>query len=204
MPFSNYALNMMATHLAEFKEPNIPDLTLEDDRTLQLHLLENTLGAFGGEANRFLRHQMTNIVRRVFASIETYRLGRKYAYEYVTGDRHSQLARYFSALTQFEMCVAYSWQVCDLLVRMNNEDLFAPGDDSAWERLHDIYTIGTKHSFGHFKQDDERELPTSIWLTNDGVCCISGRQLAFAELCQIVAAANSLFYRARDAIRDRH
>jgi len=67
---SDYALNMIATDLSEFNAPDIPDLELPDDRTLQNSMLENVLGVFSGPDNAEVRHTMTDMVRRIFGSIE--------------------------------------------------------------------------------------------------------------------------------------
>ncbi len=68
------------------------------------------------------------------------------------------------------------------------------GDGSAWHRLHDIYTEGTKHSFGKYDRVVHEEAPTTVWLTDEGIACISGHTLKFRELAEIIEANNGLFY----------
>jgi hypothetical protein len=201
--FSDHALNMMATRLSQFTNPTIPELTLKDDKTLQNNMLESVLGLWGGDGNARVRHIITNEVRRVFASIETYRLGRQYALKYVSGNRHWEITPYFLALTFFESCVAYSWQVCDhvLSLGLSGEKVFKPGDGSGWERLHGIYTIGTKHSSGRYDVMKHGEMPTTVWLTNDGIECIAGSKITFQELTEVIAANNALFYEAQKHVR---
>lgn len=192
MRFSNHALDMIATDLSKFTNPNIPELRLQDDKTLQNNILAGVVGAFSGTTNAPIRHRVTNIVRRVFASIETYRRGRRYALDYAHGDRHSAIMPYFPALTDFECCLGYSWQVVDLL--RGSQHVYAPGDGSAWERLQRIYTEGTKHSLGKYDHTTDSEAPTTVWLTNDGIACITGYVLTYRELAQIIEANNELFY----------
>lgn len=188
------ALDMVATRLSLFREPDIPELKLPDEKTLQNNMLAGIIGAFSGAGNAPVRHAMTNIVRRVFASIEMYRLGRRCALDYVEGDRHSALIPYFLALTNFECCIGYCWQVGDLLKNMSGKNIFNPGDGSAWQRLHQIYTVGTKHSFGGYDPANDGEMPTTVWLTNEGIDCVKGDQLEFRELIAIIEESNQLFY----------
>ena len=192
---SSHALDMIATHLSEFTNPDIPELVLRDDKTLQNNMLAGIIGAFGGATNAPVRHLTTNIVRRVFASMETYRRGRAHALNYVEGDRRSQIMPYFHALTGFECCVSYSWQVADLLRGLSSVDVYPRGGDgSTWHRLHEIYTEGTKHSFGKYDMVAHGEAPTTVWLTNEGIACISGDTLTYGELAEIIEANNEFFY----------
>ena len=67
-----------------------------------------------------------------------------------------------------------------------------------------MYTDGTKHSFGKYNPKTHQEMPTTIWLTNDGIECISGAKLSFVELTEIISANNDLFYDAQKAVRAAH
>lgn len=67
MQLSKGALDMIATCLSEFTEPDIPELSLRDDKTLENNMLACILGAFSGKTNAHVRHLMTDGVRRVFA-----------------------------------------------------------------------------------------------------------------------------------------
>ena len=201
--FSNHALDMIATDLSKFANPNVPELVLRDDKTLQNNILESVLGVFGGEVNARLRHLMTNIVRRVFASVHSYREGRKHALEYVGGDRHRVLPPYFCALMNFETCLSNSWQIVDYQRRVAKVDAFKPGDESKWERLHAIYTYGTKHPFDRYDAETNWEMPTTLWLTNSGISCLSGESLRFQELSEIVIENNEFFYEAQKRARDK-
>ncbi len=204
MRFSSYALDTIATDLSKFKNPAIPQLALQDDKTLQNNMLAGVIGVFGGEKNTRVRHLMTNIVRRVFASVETYRRGRDHALDYVRGDRLSRISPYFLALTDFECCASYSWQVADLLRGMASVDIYPrSGDDSAWHRLHDIYTVGTKHSFGKYDSAAGPEMPTTVWLTDEGIACINGKTLTYRELAEIIEANNDLFYDVQAKAREK-
>ena len=194
---SSGALDRVATGLSQFKDPAIPELALRDDKTLQYNMLAGIIGLFSGEGNAPFRHVMTNIVRRVFASIETYRLARAHALEYVAGDRHHAITPYFLALTHFESCIGYSWQTADLLAKLGNQNVFDKGDGSAWQRLHDIHVYGSKHTYAANRSGDAATLPTSIWLTNEGITCLTGAQISYQELAEIVAANNELFYEAQ-------
>lgn len=71
--------------------------------------------------------------------------------------------------------------------------VFERGDNSAWERLHGIYTEGTKHS-DDIASPVRPHAPTTIWLTNDGVECLTSKAITFQELSEIIAAKNELFY----------
>ena len=193
--FSSSALDKIATDLSNFTNPDIPELALRDDKTLWNNMFAGIIGVFRGEKNAYTRHLVTNIVRRVFASIETYRHGREHALDYVQGDRHSQITKYFLALTDFESCASYSWQVADLMRGLARADLYPRGgDDSAWHRLHDIYTEGTKHSFEKYDRATDLEIPTTLWLTKDGMACITGQMLTYSELAEIINVNNAFFY----------
>ena len=194
----------MATGLSQFDKPNIPELVLKDDKTLSNHMLESVLGVFGGEKNSHVRHLVTNLVRRTFAAIETYRLGRIHALDYVNGHRHVHITPYFRSLTFFETCIGYCWQATELVYSFPGpEKAFVKGDSSCWERLHGLYTVGTKHSYGKYDQALHKEMPTTIWLTNDGIECIAGAKLTFIELTEIIAANNDLFYDIQKSARNR-
>lgn len=194
MGFSSGALDMIATDLSKFTSPDIPELSLKDDKTLQNNMLAGVLGVFSGETNAYGRYVMTNIVRRVYAAIETYQLGRRHALDYVEGDRRWRISPYFLALTNFESCVSYSWQVADLLRQMSKQKIYEPKDGSAWARLHDIYTVGTKHSFRNFDAAHPPPPPTTVWLSNEGIACMNGAHVTFEELTEIIEANNDLFY----------
>jgi hypothetical protein len=202
--FSDYALNEIATNLSQFTNPVIPELILKDDKTLQNHILESVLGIFSGGKNAYVRHLIANEVRRTFACMETYKLGRKYALEYVAGDRHWNITPYFLALTFFESCVAYSWQICDQVMDIGGKKgrVFEPGDGSAWERLHRIYTTGTKHSHRAYDAGLHDKQPTTVWLANEGIQCLSGESITYQELLEIIAANNDLYYEIQKVARD--
>ncbi len=159
-------------------------------------MLKGILGVFSGDKNAHVRHLVTNIVRRVFGSIETYSRGRECALDYVNGDRHSRVTPYFLALTDFECCIGYSWQVADLLRELGGKkiNIYSKGDGSGWERLHDIYTHATKHSYNKYDRTAKYEIPTTIWLTNEGINCITGASLTYRELTEVIGANNQLFY----------
>lgn len=193
--FSSSALDKIATDLSIFTNPDIPELALRDDKTLQNNMLAGIIGVFRGEKNAYTRHLVTNIVRRVFASIEAYRRGREHALDYVQGDRHSRIKVNFLALTDFECCASYSWQVADLLRRLAGVNLYPRGgDDSAWHRLHDIYTEGTKNSSEKYDRATDLEIPTTLWLTDEGITCINGQTLTYRELAEIIDINNAFFY----------
>jgi hypothetical protein len=176
MRFTDHALDMMATRLSQFTNPNIPELSLKDEKTLQNSLIGSVVGIFGGEANAGARHRVTNLVRRIFASTETYQLGRQHALDYIRGDRHTQITPYFNSLTFFESCLAYCWQIGDLMYKILKPEgikVFEQSDGSPWQRLHAIHTFATKHWLGTYADNVHGEMPTAVWLTNDGKC-ISG------------------------------
>ncbi len=192
--FSNGALDKIATDLSFFTSPEIPELSLKDDKTLQNNMLAGVIGAFSGDTNAHIRYLVNNVVRRVYASIETYRLGRKHALDYVEGDRKALIGPYFLALTNFESCVSYSWQIADFLCQLSKQKIYQKNDGSAWERLHDIYTVGTKHSFRKYDLERVPPRPTSVWLTDEGIECMNGAFVTYQELAEIIEANNEFFY----------
>lgn len=204
MPFTDFALDMMATHLSEFTAPDIPPLELRDEKTLQNNMLENVLGVFGGRENAHMRHLMTNIVRRISASAEFYEQGRENALNYIAGNRHARITPYFVALAYFESCVSYSWHIADFIRQMSGTKVFERGDGSEWERLHGIYTDGTKHSFNKYDAMARPEMPTTVWLTNSGIACVSRASITFKELSEVIAANNELFYDVQRKVRERY
>lgn len=157
-------------------------------------MLAGVIGVFSGDTNAHVRYIVNNIVRRVYASMETYRLGRKHALDYVEGERKSRISPYFLALTNFESCVSYSWQVADLLCQLSRQKMYQKNDGSAWERLHDIYTVGTKHSFRKYDPKRPSPDPTTVWLSNEGIECMNGAYVTYQELTEIIEANNDLFY----------
>jgi len=201
--FSNFALDQMATNLSQFTNPEIPELSLEKMNTLQVNMLESVVGVFSGNTNAHVRHLMTDMVRRIFSSIETYRIGRENAVTYVEGNRHKVISPYFRSLTGFECCIAYSWQVCDWLNfnLKGQQTVYVKGDGSAWERLNAIYRHGTKHAYGKYDKINQPEIPTAIWLKNDGISCITGDFVTYQELSEIIVANNQLFYDCQDTVR---
>lgn len=200
---SDRVLDCIATNLSQFTKPNIPKLVLDDDGTLQNNFLDSIFDVFVEGKNAHNRSIMTNIVRRVFASIEFYRYGRKYAFEYIDNDNDLAITPYFQSLTYFEGCISYSWQVCDLLNALTNEmpKIYKKGDGTVWERLHDIYTHGTKHSNDKFNPHVHETLPTTIWLTNDGIESVDSVSLTFIELNEIIIDTNQIFYEFRKKMR---
>jgi hypothetical protein len=200
---AEHVLDGLATDLSKFTKPEIPELQLRDDKTLQNHLLECIIGPFSGEKNAQVRHLVTNIVRRVFGSIEAYRLGRAQALEYVDRSQDLHIAPYFRALSHFECCIAYSWQVCALVDNPQiGARVFTRGDNSAWERLHGLYTNGTKHS-GNAAKIVRADAPTTIWLTNEGVACLTDHSITYQELTEVIAAINELFYDIQNKVYDK-
>lgn len=203
MKLSARALDQIATHLSQLDAPNIPELKLKDDKTLQNNMLESILGIFSGDKNSLVRHMMTDMVRRIFASCETYKLARHHTLRYIELDRYAQITPYFQALTFFESCVSYSWQVADLARKSGKHNVFEKGDGSAWERLYSLYTHGTKHSSEWYDAITRPEIPTTMWLTNQGVACISGVEVTYLELSEIIVANNDLFYFIQEAAREK-
>lgn len=213
MQFSSDALDKIATDLSQFVDPSIPPLVLHDDKTLQTNILESVIGILSNEQNTYARFLVTNFVRRIHASIKMYAAGRTHAIDYINGDRRIRLEPYFLALTHFECCVAYVWQVADLarniaankLTPESKLNLFDRGDGSIWERLHDLYTSGTKHSHDHFSISGRSEMPTTIWLTNDGISCgYKSTKVKFDELAEIIADNNNLLLKLQIEARARH
>lgn len=203
MKLSARALDQIATRLSQLDAPDIPELKLTDDKTLQNNMLESILGIFSGDKNSPIRHMMTDMVRRIFASCETYKLARHHALQYIELDRYAHITPYFQALTFFESCVSYSWQVADLARKSGKHNLFKRGEGSAWERLHGLYTHGTKHSSEQYDAVARPELPTTIWLTNQGIACISGAEVTYLELSEIIIANNDLFYFLQKRVREK-
>ena len=188
--FSRSALDKIATQLSQFDNPDIPEISLDDGSILYVNLLDNIMGPFCGPGNSKIRSIVTNDVRRIFSSIGFYRHAREEALGYAIGDRFSNIVPYFLSLTYFESCMASCWQICDRLSRMSTAQggpqLYKKGDGTVLERLHDIYTYGSKHSYSNSNNKNCNELPTDIWLRNDGIECVSGAFLAYHELADII------------------
>ncbi len=86
---------------------------------------------------------------------------------------------------------------------MGGVKMFKKGDGSEWERLHAIYTLGTKHYFNKYDRSAQPEMPTTVWLTNSGIACVSGASITFRELSEVIAANNELFYDVQRKARER-
>jgi hypothetical protein len=191
------ALDRVATKLSQFQAPRIPELPLDDEHTLQNNMLESLLGVFSGEANKRIRHLMTNLVRRADASVEAYRKGRELALEYASFDRsRGHVLPYFRALAAFEQCITHSWQVSEIVSHMTDGSLrmFNRGDGSDMERLHAIYTFSMKHAQERYDPNIDGEMPTEIWLTNAGISGVGGTHIGYEELRDIVGSGHALFY----------
>jgi len=46
-------------------------------------------------------------------------------------------------------------------------------------------------------------MPTGLWLTNDGISCITGESITYNELGEMVAANNQLFYDVQRRVHER-
>lgn len=201
MKLSSHALDTIATDLSKFTTPTIPELSFSDNKVLQNNALESLVGVFSGEKNAAIRRIMGNIVRRLFASMEAYKLGRQHALDYVAGERE-HISRYYLALTQFETCTAYTWQIADYLYRLSGVKLFVPGDGSDWERIHTVYTIGSKHFIDDEMSPGSNPVPSVIWLTNDGVACAQA-SITYAELADTIESGVDLYEKFRSTARAR-
>lgn len=203
--FTDFALDLFATNLSTFTSPQIPELQRKP--TLHFNFWESALGTLSGRGNARARSLVTNLVRRTFAAAEFYRVGRERALEYVAGDRHWSLQPYFEALAQFEACVSSNWQVCDLVNKMVTHHgaesrVFQSGDGTAWERLHGVYTVGVKHSF-RSSSATTANLPTTVWLTNEGIEALGSWSITYAELAEMIDANDVFFTDITKRIREK-
>lgn len=197
-------LDKIATGLSEFTDPDIPELPQKLHTTVLDNALAGILGAFSGEGNAHVRHIMTNIVRRISASAQMYQRGRENALDYVAGDRYLRIVPYFHALAEFEGCISNSWLAVDLIRKLPSEKkerdtkIFEPGDGSELQRLHAIYTDAIKHPDQRYNTAVHGEMPTSVWMTNEGLSCITGTGLTYRELANIIEETNAGFYFVQD------
>jgi hypothetical protein len=80
--------------------------------------------------------------------------------------------------------------------------MFERSDGSPWERLHVIYTFGTKHSFKEVDRMGPYSPPTTVWLTNEGISCLRG-DLTYLELAEIIQENNKFFYAAQNRVIEK-
>lgn len=97
-------------------------------------------------------------------------------------------AHYFSALHNWEHCLAAAWQAIQTLRRalgLSPRRVFTPGARTVEERLHNLYTAAKHYDsqITHGEPPDIGNVP--VWLEDDGPHGADGR-LTFSELAQVL------------------
>lgn len=184
---SNYVLdNFVAHKLSELNACDAPELP-DDSAWLNTFIL-NTV--FRVRLEQKTRAYLFNFLRRTEGAISAYRAGCAAVREYIATPRNV-ISPYFSALSQFEICVSQSYQGYELLARAAGEKIYEEGDGSPEERLQKIY-VDAKHMDRMISGDKLPEEATAgIWITNTGLA--SARAvLSFTELHGILVNMHGL------------
>jgi hypothetical protein len=177
----------VAHKLSALTECGAPELSLES-QWLNRFIINSALYQQPADKRAFA----LNFIRRAEGAVLAYREAREALLEFIREPRNV-ISPYFRSLSNFEVCISYSWQACELIRKAIKQDLYVRGVESDLERLNSLYN-DSKHL-------EERlaggELPTkaaaTVWMTNVGlesVRCPSG--LSFSELVEILVYLGQL------------
>ncbi len=130
-----------------------------------------------------LQHLTVTFLRRSDAAQKSYVLARSHLQKYVDGlSKDTHLGLYWSALMQFEHCIAATWQAIELYREMslvlvgNREKVFTPGDGSDLESINHLNNV-----LKHFSFDQAKKSSTPMWITNDGLASVE-KSVSFVDL----------------------
>lgn len=159
-------------------EPIAPEAGSE--HWLDDYILNTTL-RFAVEAPK--RQIMFELIRKADWACREYESGRVELQAYFDEGRPTKLRRYSRALSHFEACLAGLWQGWSLARAVVPEErkLFVRRDDTAFERVHVLYTA-SKHADEFIASG--RHAPDGtlqIWFTNVGLQGIE-KAVSFREL----------------------
>lgn len=177
--FAPYALdNYFAPKLSALTECQAPEL--EVDAWLNNFILTTI---FQVRLPMKQRAYAFNFIRRAEAASAAYRAARTALIEYVQAPPNV-ISPYFTALVQFEMCIAQCYQGFELVAKaagVQPFELFAGGKAAPISRLHSFY-IDSKHMDEMILGDKLPDTATvGVWLTNTGIESARSH-LSFEEL----------------------
>lgn len=195
----------IAPKISRLTAPAAPDISAERKPLLNAFIFNFKLSlALSNKDRQFI----FNVIRKAEDAFEEYCRAVDSLREYVAA-RGMKLSPYFSAVGQFEHCVAHVYlAVCcyNALVKpWAGEKQFDRGDGSILERIHIIHTV-VKHmderfergrvrdesSFALFATGGSNPVPdhdaadianVPMWLTNEGLECAKG-MVTYIELAQ--------------------
>ena len=135
------------------------------------------------------RAYLFSFLRRTEGATTAYQLARTALTEYI-GTRRNVISPYFTALTQFEICISQIYQGYDLMATATGQRLYKQGDGSALEKLNLVYNA-SKHMDRKISSD---KLPpnatTGVWITNLGLESSCG-DISFSELHELLINMHS-------------
>lgn len=182
----NYPLdNNVAHKLSELTECGAVELEVGSP-WLNNFIMHNI---FRFEIQTKARAYLFSFLRRTEGATTAYQLARTALTEYI-GTRRNVISPYFTALTQFEICISQLYQGYELLADATGQRLYEPGDGSAHEKLNLVYNA-SKHMN---KEIRNALLPlkatTGVWITNLGLES-SGGDISFSELHELLINMHS-------------
>jgi len=134
------------------------------------------------------RAYLFNFLRRTESATTAYQLARTALTEYI-GTPRNVISPYFTALTQFEICISQIYQGYTFLAPTEKR-WYEPGDGSVREKLNAVYNA-SKHMDERISSD---KLPpnatTGVWITNLGLESSCG-DISFLELHELLINMHS-------------
>jgi len=138
------------------------------------------------------RAYLFNFLRRTESATTAYQLARTALTEYI-GTPRNVISPYFTALTQFEICISQIYQGYKLLATANGQRFVYTkerGSVSVYEKLNVVYNA-SKHMDERISSD---KLPpnatTGVWITNLGLESSCG-DISFLELHELLINMHS-------------
>jgi hypothetical protein len=183
---SNYVLdNYVAHKLSDLTECGAVELEAGSP-WLNLFIL-NSIFSFNVDPKT--RAYLFSFLRRTEGATTAYQLARTALTEYIRTPSNV-ISPYFTALTQFEICISQIYQGCLLLAEATGQRLYEKGDGSVHEKLNAIY-IGSKHMDKKIPSDEfPDDATTGVWITNLGLESSCG-DISFLELHELLITMHS-------------
>lgn len=189
MFLSDYSLdNFVAHKLSELTECGAPEIPTYANY-LSSFILNQLTGAKGSPSPK--RHLFIfNFLRRTEGALVSYRVARSAFLEYLQTPR-DVLSPYFSALQNFEICIAQCYQGFELVKADSGNPFFVRDDGSEGDRINKLYNA-SKHADERLSQGHLPAKATStVWITNSGLEC-GQSAFAFQEVTQTLIAMSKL------------
>lgn len=187
MPVSNYFLDKFVSYeLSKLTECNAREVSNRFSQS-EFWITNFVLNSvFGHQVNESGRRFAFAFLRRAEYAFTEYEYARKALKGFVEAPTE-RVSLYFKALSHFEMAISMLWQAYSFIIRAIDEKLFAKGDNSAYEKLNNIYNV-SRHFNPSALPDEHLH---AVRITNDGIH-IEGCNLSFAEIEELLLEIGTL------------